>query len=149
VATGTPPPYPPSPAPDVHLTMGNPSDATPDLNVPLIGLFAKLARENRVPLTVWRAGKQLRVMLPVSTRDTRVIPYYAGEPLAYFIHGPLVFAPARADDISIYAQLNRNLYTDNSPLVNRRFEFVAFPGEELVVVSAPMFKHKLGKGKGK
>jgi S1-C subfamily serine protease len=109
-------------------------------------LFAKLAVENRVPLTVWRGGQQVRVPYPVTTRDTRLLPTYAGEPLAYFIHGPLVFATAKADDISLYALMNRSLYSVNSPLIDRHFEVAGFPGEELVVVSAPMFKHKLGKG---
>jgi S1-C subfamily serine protease len=109
-------------------------------------LFAKLSVDNRVPLTIWRGGQLVRVPFPVTTRDTRLIPSYAGEPLAYFIHGPLVFATAKADDISLYATTYRSLYSVNSPLINRRFEPAAFPGEQLVVVSAPMFKHKLVTG---
>jgi S1-C subfamily serine protease len=109
-------------------------------------LVARLAKNDRVPLTVWRAGKLIKVELPVTRRDDRLMPYYTGEPLAYFIHGPLVFAAARADDIGRYYQMNRNLYSDNSPLVSRRYDYVQFPGEELVVVSAPMFRHKIAKG---
>ena len=33
-----------------------------------------------------------------------------------------------------------------SPLVVRRGDRPAFPGEELVVVAAPMFPHRVGKG---
>jgi S1-C subfamily serine protease len=72
-------------------------------------LFAKLATSNRVPLTVWRGGEQIPVPYPVTRQDTRLIPTYSGEPLAYFIHGPLVFATAKADDISLYAAMNRSL----------------------------------------
>jgi S1-C subfamily serine protease len=108
--------------------------------------LAKLAREDQVPLTIWRGGGRARVMLPVSSHDDRVIPDYDGTPLAYFIHGPLVFAPARQDDIALYGQMNRFLYFDNSPLVTRSTDLVSFPGEELVVVSAPLFKHKIAKG---
>jgi PDZ domain len=109
-------------------------------------LIAKLAVDNRVPLTVWRGGQQMRVPYPVTTRDTRLLRSYAGEPLAYFIHGPLVFAAAKAEDVSLYSAMNRSLYGDNSPLITRWHEAAGFPGEELVVVSAPMFKHKLVKG---
>jgi S1-C subfamily serine protease len=108
--------------------------------------IAKLAHNSRVPLTVWRGGEHVRVLLPVSTRDDRLIPDYDGTPLPYFIHGPLVFAAARREDIMLYAQLNRYIYWDNSPLTTRSNDFVSSPGEELVVVSAPLFKHKIAKG---
>jgi S1-C subfamily serine protease len=116
------------------------------LRVPFTFLFPKLACDNRVPLTVWRQGEEIRVLLPVTTHDDRLIPRYDGQPLPYFVHGPLVFAPARAEDMTLYAQMNRTLYADNSPLVIRQFDAVRFPGEELVVVSAPMFGHKIAKG---
>ncbi len=111
-------------------------------------LIPRLAKDNSVPLTVWRGGQSLHVLLPVTTRDNRLIPSYAGEALAYFIHGPLVFAPARADDMGSYYRMNPFFYTDNSPLVTRSYDLVQFPGEELVVVSARMFQHKIAKGYG-
>ena len=42
--------------------------------------------------------------------------------------------------------MNPGLYTYGSPLIARRFDRVGFPGEELVVVTAPMFAHKIAKG---
>ena len=71
---------------------------------------------------------------------------YDGEPLSYFIHGPLVFAVAKSDDISIYLQMNRTASMDNSPLITRAADLIRFPGEELVVVSARMFAHPIAKG---
>jgi hypothetical protein len=44
--------------------------------------------------------------------------------------------------------MNPTLYGDNGPLTTRRFDAVRFPGEELVVVSAPMFTHKITRGYG-
>ena len=44
--------------------------------------------------------------------------------------------------------MNPGLYTYGSPLIARRFDRVGFPGEELVVVTAPMFTHKITKGYG-
>jgi hypothetical protein len=42
--------------------------------------------------------------------------------------------------------MNPLLYSTNSPLMTRRFDRVRFPGEQLVVVTAPMFTHKIAKG---
>jgi S1-C subfamily serine protease len=116
------------------------------LRAPFLYLIPRLARDHRVPVTLRRQGKQIRASLPVTQRDSALIPPYQGEPLSYFIHGPLVFAPARAEDTSLYAQMNRTVYADNSPLMTRNADTVRFPGEELVVVSAPMFAHRISKG---
>jgi len=99
-----------------------------------------------VPLTVRRGGKKMVVSLPVTTRDNRLIRYYEGEKPSYFIHGPLVFSPVKGDAISLYFRLNAGIYGSNSPLVTRRFDRAQFPGEELVVVTRPMFDHKIAKG---
>ena len=78
--------------------------------------------------------------------DNRLIPEFQGEMPDYFIHGPLVFSPAKSEAVSLYARLNPLLYAGNSPLVRRRFDRVRFPGEELVVITAPMFRHKIARG---
>jgi len=109
-------------------------------------LVPRLARDQSIPVTVWRQGKEFKAELPVTTKDQRLVRPYEGEPLPYFIHGPLVFAVAKSDDISLYAEMNRTLYLDNGPLVIRREDYVRFPGEELVVVSAPMFAHPIARG---
>src|SRR5262249_14523659 len=61
-------------------------------------------------------------------------------------HGPLVFSPAKGEAISLYLRLNPAIYASNSPLVTRRSDRAQFPGEELVVVTRPMFDHKITKG---
>jgi S1-C subfamily serine protease len=111
-------------------------------------LAAPLARDDAIEVTVWRQGQHVTVSLPVTTEDKRLIRPYRGEPLSYFIHGPLVFAQGKADDIALYAQINRTFYLDNSPLITRADEQVRFPGEELVVVSTHMFAHATAKGYG-
>jgi hypothetical protein len=116
------------------------------LRAPYQYLVPKLARGNTVSVTVWRRGKEVPVSLPVTTQDNRLLRPYRGEPLSYFIHGPLVFAQAKADDVSLYAQMNRTLHVDNSPLVTRADDLARFPGEELVVVSSRMFAHPSAKG---
>jgi hypothetical protein len=64
--------------------------------------------------------------------------------LAYFIHGPLVFVHAKSEDINyIYYRLNP--YLGDSALGMRRDDYVRFPGEEFVVISA-QFRHKIANG---
>jgi hypothetical protein len=109
-------------------------------------LVPKLARDDAVPVTLWRQGQNVAATLPVTIQDNRLVRPYNGEPLSYFIHGPLVFAPGMSDDVSLYAQMNRSFYLDNSPLVTRADEMVRFPGEQLVVVSSRMFAHSITKG---
>jgi S1-C subfamily serine protease len=115
------------------------------LRVPFVGLIPRLARDNKVPVTVLRDGKRLRLELPVSARDPRVVREFRGEQPSYFIHGPLVFSPAMEEAIPAYLRLNPSLYA-GSPLLTRRSDRARFEGEELVVVTAPMFEHKVGKG---
>ena len=110
----------------------------------------KIAAKGKVPLSIVRGGKALKVELPVSSDRPMLIPDLQGSYPAYFIYGPLVFSVATSQFISnlssggtsmlgIYAFLG-------SPLVARRGDKPAFPGEELVVVSSPFFPHALAKG---
>jgi S1-C subfamily serine protease len=112
--------------------------------VPFLVLVPRLARDGAVPLTVLRGGKEVAVSLAVTTQDNRLIRDYEGEKPSYFIHGPLVFSPAKGDAVSHYLQMSAG--AGASPLVTRRFDRVRFPGEELVVVTRPMFDHKITKG---
>src|SRR5262249_19626813 len=52
----------------------------------------------------------------------------------------------KGDAVPLYFRLNPTIYSSNSPLVTRRFDRAQFPGEELVVVTRPMFDHKIAKG---
>jgi S1-C subfamily serine protease len=121
-------------------------DLKDGFRAPFLCLVPKLARESAVPVTVLRDGRRVEVALPVTTKDTRLIRDYQGEQPSYFIHGPLVFSPVWADAIPWYSRLNPALYAGKSPLMTRGLDRVRFPGEELVVVTAPMFSHKIAKG---
>jgi S1-C subfamily serine protease len=117
-----------------------------DARVPFLALIPKLARGNGVPVTVLRGGKEVTTSLPVTTRDNRLIRDYEGEKPSYFIHGPFVFSPVKGDAITLYGRLNPIVYDSNNPMMTRRGDRVQFPGEELVVVTRPMFDHKIAKG---
>ena len=108
-----------------------------------------LAKDGKVPLTIVRDGREQAVEVPVTVKADELLQPLQGKYPSYFIYGPLVFSIATAD----YAQaLDRNLQAFlsaiGSPLVLRRGDKAAFPGEELVIISSPMFPHRIGKGYG-
>lgn len=117
------------------------------LYAPFQYVISRLAQTHKeIPLTIWRQGKTMHVALPVTQADPRLLRSRYGAAPEYFIHGPLVFVAASADDLTAFGAVNPTLYVDNSPLVTRSLDNVAFPGEELVAVSAPLFPHKIAKG---
>ena len=112
-------------------------------------LVQRLARNGKVPLTIWRGGKEMQVQVPVSTTRPMVIPDLESSYPSYFVYGPVVFSPvtyqllgaigAKGGHASPFAWVS-------SPIVSRLMERPAFPGEELVAISSPLFPHKLSKG---
>ncbi len=106
-----------------------------------------LAKDGKVPLTVVRDGKEMTVELPVPAQADELIQPLQGKYPSYFIYGPLVFSPASAEFVGTVDRGSQPLLgAIGSPLATRRGDKVAFPGEELVVVSSPMFPHRIGKG---
>jgi S1-C subfamily serine protease len=115
-------------------------------------LIQHIATNGTVPLTIIRAGKELKINLPVSAQYPRLIPGLDGAYPSYFIYGPLVFSAATDEYESGFlrtkyaAALMARLSTLGNPLVTRSGDQPAFPGEGLVVISSPFFPHKLVQG---
>jgi S1-C subfamily serine protease len=110
----------------------------------------KAAKDGKLPLTVVRQGKPQAVELPVSSRRPMLIEPLQGRYPSYFVYGPLVFSAANRE---FTAAIDRPgspaaglLAVIGSPLITRRGDRAAFEGEELVVVTAPMFPHAIAKG---
>jgi hypothetical protein len=105
-----------------------------------------------VPLTIVRAGKELKVNLPVLVNYPRLISGWNSAYPSYFIYGPLVFSTATEEYLggmlrTKYAgSVASRLGTEANPLLTRMSEQPAFPGEGLVVISSPFFPHKLAQG---
>jgi S1-C subfamily serine protease len=121
-----------------------------NLRVKFQYLIQKIARNGKVPLAIVRAGKKLQIDLPVSSQQPMLIRDLQGAYPSYFIYGPLVFSTATAQFVTSLSSSGAGLagvyaYLGN-PLITRRGDKVAFPGEELVVVSSPLFPHALSKG---
>jgi len=112
-------------------------------------LLQSLVRDGKLPVTLIRDGKEMTVELPMSPKPDELIRPLRGRYPSYFIYGPLVFSPASVEFLAALdriAGLQTGLATIGSPLAARRGDKAAFPGEELVVISSPMFPHRLGKG---
>jgi S1-C subfamily serine protease len=115
------------------------------LRLPFMALVPRLAKDGTVPVRLIRGGKSLEVGMLVTREDDRLIKPYRGHYPPYFIYGPLVFSPAIEEALPTYAQSNPAVML-GSPLGSRDFDQIAFPGEELVVITAPMLAHPITRG---
>ena len=124
-------------------------NVTPELRVNFRYLIQKISRDNHVPLTIVRAGKPLKVSLPLITERPQLVPDIHGEYPPYFIYGPLVFSRASA---LFTAFLNNNAGLMGafgymgSPLVTERGAMPTAQRQELVVVASPFFPSRLAEG---
>jgi S1-C subfamily serine protease len=116
-------------------------------------LVQRLARDKKVPLTVLRDGRQLKINVPVDPQVNQwLVPILGEKNPSYFIYGPLVFTEATDDQVRSLsysdepgARILWNLYTGNTPFT-RYGDRPAFPDERIVIVAHPMFTHKIIKG---
>ena len=118
-----------------------------NLRVDFRYLVQNVAKQGKVPLTVVRAGKSLQIQL--NTPDTRplMIPPLDGDYPPYFIYGPMVFSKATLQILPYISPRGSavSLFLHN-PLVTRLGDPPDPDREEIVVVSSPLFPHKLSKG---
>ena len=113
-------------------------------------LIQKLVYGDKVPLTIVREGKTTAIDVPVATKRKRLIESLRGRYPSYFVYGPLTFSPVTSEFFGGLDRMGNAVYPHlsaiESPLVTRRSDKPRFEGEELVVVSASMFPHRLSKG---
>jgi S1-C subfamily serine protease len=120
-----------------------------DLRVNFGYMIQKVAKDGKLPLTLVRAGKTLKVELPVSAEYPTLVSDLHGEYPSYFVYGPLVFSRATRQFLGAFennANLMRVLGYVKSPLVTRAFDPPSADLEELVIISSPFFPHKLANG---
>jgi S1-C subfamily serine protease len=123
-----------------------------DLRVRFQYQIQHIATNGTVALTIVRAGKELRVNLPVPQDYPCLIPELNGGYPSYFIYGPLVFSAATRNYLNGYldtkygAMMMAALSLASNPLVTRMADQPTFPGEGLVVVSSPFFPDRLAEG---
>jgi len=123
-----------------------------DLRVRFQYQIQHIATNGAVPMTIVRAGKELRINLPVSADYPQLIPGLNGSYPSYFIFGPLVFSAATQEYLGGFLQTRyaatvmAGFSANGNPLITRVSDQPAFPGEGLVVISSPFFPHKLAQG---
>jgi S1-C subfamily serine protease len=120
-----------------------------DLRVNFAYMIQRVTKDDKLPLTVVRAGKPLRIELPVSANRPILAPDLHGEYPSYFVYGPIVFSRATRQFLAAFennAGLLRVLSFVKSPLVTRIFDAPSADLEELVIISSPFFPHKLANG---
>jgi len=120
-------------------------DFEENLRLPFLALVPRLVQGGVVPVRLVRDGKPLEVGMVATRDDDRLIKPYGGRYPPYFVHGPLVFSPAIEEAMSTYAQGNPMAML-GSPLATRESDRIAFPEEELVVVTAPILAHSIARG---
>ena len=102
-----------------------------------------------VPFRVLRGGSVIDLSVPMSRPGTALMTDLGSDYPPYFILGPVVFSiasrqlMARIDEMP---GLEAALSFRGSPLVSRRTEDKAYEGEELVIVTSPLFSHRISEG---
>jgi S1-C subfamily serine protease len=120
-----------------------------DLRVSFAYLVQHLANDDKVPMTIVRAGKSMQIQLPVSAEHPTLVTDLRGGYPSYFIYGPLVFSTATwqlLSNLENNAGLLRILGAVKSPLITRALDAPDAETEEFVVISSPFFPHKLANG---
>ena len=109
----------------------------------------QVARNGKVPMTIIRNGKSMKVDVPATGPRPLLIPDLNGGYPSYFIYGPIAFTRASAEFLSFIggnAAAMHGYAFNASPLITRRGDSPDAQREELVVISAPFFPHKVVSG---
>lgn len=109
----------------------------------------QLAKDGKVPMSIIRAGKPMKVEVPTSGPRPLLIPDLNGGYPSYFVYGPVVFTRATSEFLSfmVASAPAANAYAFNdSPLITRRGDSPDATRDELVVISGPFFPHPLVRG---
>ena len=117
-----------------------------DLRVSFHYLVQKAAHDGKLPLRIVRDGKPLQVSLPVATERRTLVSDLAGGYPSYFVYGPLVFSRATWQFLPHISGGKGALGLITSPIISHALDVPTPELEELVVVSSPLFPHKLGIG---
>jgi len=107
-----------------------------------------MTEDGTVPLTVVRDGETITIDVPAN-EPPELMPSLTrnNDYPRYYIHGPLVFSQVTQELAgSLPPQYIQLFSIMGSPLVTRIGDRPAFEGEELVIIAAPMFDHRITKG---
>jgi S1-C subfamily serine protease len=120
-----------------------------DLRVHFAYEIQHVVKGGKVPLTLVRAGKTMKVEVPVSVEHPQLVQDLQGSYPPYFIYGPMVFSVATRQMLAHLdgnVAMMRALAFLKSPLATMAFDPPTPDLQELVVLSSPFFPHKLSIG---
>ncbi|MCF7688079.1 MAG: trypsin-like peptidase domain-containing protein [Cephaloticoccus sp.] len=120
---------------------------SPTLRVQLSYMIQKTVRDGTVQVSIMRNGQEQQIDVPVTLDWPMLFTDLKGNYPSYFVFGPLVLSTVTTQMFGGFDRNGQNVLTvSGSPIIGRRSEPPAFPDEQLVVVPAPFFPHKLAKG---
>lgn len=122
-----------------------------------LGYMAQRASKNgQLPMTLVRGGKTLSVQVPLITTIPYLMPQLVNTYPSYFIYGPMVLTKVTSNALpSFQSSTPSSAGPQNalvswslqaSPLVTKRGLEATKELEELVMVGAPFFPHKITSG---
>lgn len=118
-----------------------------DLKLAFHYMVPKLAADGLLPVTLLRDGISMDVRVPVAVRKNWLIKPLRGAYPSYFIYGPLVFTTPSQDLLArLKGASGSMLNLRRNPLMQRRFDEPAFEGEEIVMLGARLFPHRITEG---
>ncbi len=115
-------------------------------------LVQRLTRNDKLPVTIVRDGREQKVDVPVSPAHNRwLFPYLVGNAPSYFIYGPMVFTEATDNYVRAFtygdgADAMLGYANQGNPMMSRYGDRPAFPDERIVLLAHPMFVHKISTG---
>jgi S1-C subfamily serine protease len=111
----------------------------------------RFVKDGKIPLTILRNNKPATVQLPAAYDRPLIIADLRGGYPSYFVYGPIVFSTATTQFLGLFnnnASIMNSYAFNRSPLLVHRGDAPDREHEELVVVAAPFFPHKLVNGYG-
>jgi len=112
-------------------------------------LVPKVAKDNRIKLTVVRERQTIDLSVPVRRDRNLVLPSLNGGYPRYFIYGPMVFLQATQENTLILgasSTWNQLMMVLKSPLLMRIMDQRAYDGEEIVTLGQGLLPHRTSKG---
>ncbi len=111
-------------------------------------LVPKLARNGTVPLRICREGATCPSACRLTATTTGFSAAMTADSRLISSAARCVFSPVMADSASLYFRFNPTIASRNSPIMTRSSDRARVPGEELVVVTAPMLPNRITRGYG-
>ena len=116
-----------------------------DLRLMFHYFIPELVSDGKVPVTVYRDGKEVQLQVPVAPNRELVFRELKGAYPRHFIFGPAVFTVASRDLIQGLGTKGLALMSQmNSMIIARNQSKPDFPGEEIVLLR--LLPHRITKG---